>query len=155
MSASILKQCCRKSLVRQGRWMSSEVECRAAHDAASHHLARPSAAMRPGGFRLTAGLARPVDSFPWRPASPECGKPRQPDGRLFLSHPGASREFGGRIRNRTHRAPRTGHESPARFDTAGKSSNRTTVQYGPTFDCARNYQTISTNDEIPPPPPYY
>ena len=46
-------------------------------------------------------LARPVDSFPWRPASPECGKPRQPHGRLFLSHPGASRGLGGRFGNRT------------------------------------------------------
>jgi hypothetical protein len=26
---------------------------------------------------------------------------------------------------------------PARFDTAGKSSNKTTVQYGPRFDTAR------------------
>ena len=56
---------------------------------------------------------------------------------LFLSHLGAYPGLGGRLGIRTPRAPRTGHESPARFDTAGKSSNKTTVQYGPRFDTAR------------------
>jgi hypothetical protein len=42
--------------LRQGRWMSSEVECRAAHDAASHHLARPRCSNVPGRFNLLSPI---------------------------------------------------------------------------------------------------